>query len=164
MNTARWIFCHQMMMDAERRQLKRFARLLGIDLALFTSKGEDEDSFGPLRAFPLAAILAPDAFKRLSEAQLAEEEHSVPDEEYEAQIAALEGGSRMTELDVISAKIDEAAKAARGSKLRMQSEALPVWDPESGQPPPGVTSVSAPVSDAPTPGRSRIKMRSDKGT
>lgn len=164
MNTARWIFCHQMMMDAERRQLKRFARLLGTDLTLFSKSAEDaemESGFEPVRAFPLAAILAPESYKRFSETNIDITDNEIPDDQYEAEIEALEKSGQLTQLDVLAAKFDEKVKAAQGA-MKMKS-AVPEWEPESGEPPPWAAPATpaAPEPTVPKAG-GRVRMRSDR--
>lgn len=164
MNTARWIFCHQMMMDAERRQLKRYARLLGTDLTLFSPKAEEAESmsgFEPVRAFPLVAMLAPEAFKRLSETDIDIIDNEIPEDQYEAETAALEKSGQLTQLDVLSTKLEEAAKVQRGV-LKM-STGTPIWEPESGEPPPWEQpKPPEPEPPAPVPqAGGRLRMRRD---
>lgn len=161
MNHARWLFCHQMMMDAERRELKRFARLLGTDLTMFSSsaeKAEQASGFEPVRCFPLAAVLAPDAYARLASQDINIEDNEIPEEDYERRAAELEASGGITQIDVLSATIDEKMKGLRSgrTKMQMQADRLPIWDPGSGLPPPG--------ADPPAPPAVRLRMRSDRGS
>jgi hypothetical protein len=153
-----------MMMDSERRQMKRFVRALGTDLTAFMSpeKQQEETGYEPVRAFPLAAIINPEVYGRLARQEFDTEDNAIPEDDYERQVAAIEQGGVLTDIDILSAKMDEKVKEAKG-KTKLTRDSIPIWDPASGKPPPGTEEATAPppTKRPSSPGR-RVRMRRGK--
>ena len=117
MNTARWILAHQMQIDRERRDMRRWARFVGTDLSAFSeSKINDEE---PVRAIPLSAVLNPEAYSKLANTYSSGEESGIEDSEYERQVVELEKSGLLTEIDSIVSSAEEKAKS---KKVKIEKE------------------------------------------
>lgn len=103
---------HQVMMQNERMELKKWARFLGTDADAYDENLEEQDPEGVGSIFPLGAFINPDAFKQLRESGGGQATHTseVPEEEYERQIKEMESSGVLTEIDMLS---DLAAKQQR---------------------------------------------------
>jgi len=103
-----------MLREKERRFIRRIARLLGTDLAL-TGREEfpTEEKFGdPPQVFPLAGLLNPEAYQKFMDTDSSSqiEASSIPDEEYEKQAVELEKAGVLTDIDVLSDKVEQMLK------------------------------------------------------
>lgn len=114
MNTARWILAHQNIVNKERRELRKWTRFAGTDLAAYSDKVPDE--YDPIRAIPLAAVLNPEAFHKLANTQMSSEESSIPDDEYQQQVDVLEKGGYLTEIDTLVQGAEEKLKEKKDEK------------------------------------------------
>jgi len=119
---ARWVMAHQMQVEKERRDLRRWARFVGTDTAAFSESETPVDENAPVHAIPLAAILNPEAFSHLTNTYSKGEEAYVEDDEFERQIEALEKGGLLTEIDSIIGEAEEKAKAKKDQSKKDKDE------------------------------------------
>jgi hypothetical protein len=126
MNTARWIMAHQMILELERRNVRRWARFLGTDMDVAGKDEIPEVEFGDSpKVMPLAAILNPEVYKNFVENDFTSIEDAIPDDAYENQIAELEGAGLLTDIDMLG---EEAEKVVKKKKL--ESSMIPTMTDE----------------------------------
>lgn len=106
-----------MQIDQERRDMRRWARFVGTDLAAFSESKVNDDE--PVKAIPLSAVLNPEAYSKLANTYSGGEESGVDDSEYQKQIEELEKGGFLTEIDSI---VSEAEEKAKDKKEKIKKE------------------------------------------
>jgi hypothetical protein len=127
MNTARWVMAHQMILELERRMVRRWARFLGTDASVVGQEEVPEAEFGDVtKVVPLAALLNPEVYKRFVEADPGSSiEDSIPDDRYEAQIAALDQAGMLSDIDMLGEEVEKAIKKKKSDRL---DELFPMTD------------------------------------
>lgn len=116
MNSARWVLAHQMQIEKDRREMRKMARFFGTDLASF-SEIEEEPNAAP-QVIPLAAILNPEAYGKMTERYATGQETSIDEEEFERQARMLEEAGALTEID----SIVDAAQGKLAEKKQQKKE------------------------------------------
>lgn len=103
--------------------MRHWARFFGTDMNFYKGSDDDpeasQDTTQPARIMPLAAIINPEVFKHLAE-EGAKEHEEVDTDAYEMQIAQLEAGGLLTDIDEINKKAEE--KLAFSGKPRVKRE------------------------------------------
>ena len=109
MNPARWVVAHQMMMMRERREIKQWARFLGVDMTAFQKDADGNPiESETAEVFPLAGLVNPEIYNELvdrRETTVFEDEIGI--EQYEKQIREMEKRGFLTEIDEITAEADK---------------------------------------------------------
>lgn len=126
MNTSRWLMAHQMMLELERREIRRWARFCGTDMDVVENEEVVDPKFGEHpRVLPIAALLNPESYKNLMEADHAGIEASIPDDVYEQQVEALDAAGMLTDIDMLG---EEAEKKIKQKKLEKLDKLFPMVD------------------------------------
>lgn len=111
MNIARWVLAHEMQLDRQRWQMRQWARLFGTDMDAL-QEDATESGFGDSpRVFPLAGLLNPESYNNF----INREEGSgvfeeTPLDQYEAQVAAMEKGGLLSDIDMMGSEADKKAQ------------------------------------------------------
>lgn len=126
MNAARWLFMHHVLVERERKDMRKWTRFFGTDMAAFSEAEVDETQ--PVRAIPLAAVLNPEAYSRLVQQEGGAEESFIPDDEYERQAELLAQGGMLTDIDSILFNAEEQLKEKQDKSKQEKVDA--VTDPE----------------------------------
>lgn len=105
--------------------VRRWARFLGTDMDVVGKEEITEADFGESpKVIPLAALLNPEVYKRFVETDPGSSiEDSIPDEKYEAQIAALDQAGMLSDIDMLG---DEVEKTLKKKKQDQLDELFPI--------------------------------------
>lgn len=119
MNTARWVLAHEMFSELDRRQVRRWARVLGIDMDVAGKETPPDVEWGDIpKVMPLAALLNPEVYKNFVENDPGSAiEDSIPDEKYEAQVAALDQAGMLSDIDMLGDEIEQTVKRKKQERL-----------------------------------------------
>ena len=106
-----------MQIEKDRREMRKMARFFGTDLAAF-SETEEPPNSAP-NVIPLAAVLNPEAWSKMTERYSSGQETSIEEEEYERQARMLEETGALTEIDSI---VDAAQEKLTEKKQQRKEE------------------------------------------
>lgn len=129
MNTARWLIAHKMMVSEKKKELKTWARFMGVDMDAHKDSEAKIDPEDTSSLIPFSALVAPDAYKAMREhvqtmgGGVPENNNLITDDVYEQQLRELESSNGLTEIDSILARADvQAQEKKRAAILASESE------------------------------------------